>query len=630
MKKLKSIMSNKNLWLMAGGDIVLLVSAYVLSYLLRFEFQLSSLDAAVFKKSVIPIVACKLIFFYWFKLYRGMWRYTSISDLINIIKATLASSATIITGILILYRFQGFPRSVFVIDAVLTLIFISGFRLAVRLFFISDHNPLAIFRKNSEEKGLRLLIIGAGDAGEKMLREIRDNARLKYEIVGFLDDDSNKVGLLIHGVPVLGLIAEAREIVAKENIEEILIAISLATGKQMKRIVEICKQTKVKYKTIPGVGELIDGRVTIKSIRDVSYEDLLGREPVHLEKEKIGQYLEGKRVLITGAGGSIGSELCRQIARYNPASLILLDRTEKNLYDIEMDMWRDFSYIKYHPVLGDIRYKVEIEGIFEKYCPEVIFHAAAYKHVPMIELNPWEAVYNNILGTRNVVETAYDSEIERFVLVSTDKAVNPTNVMGASKRVTELIMQAHANTDPTKFMAVRFGNVVGSSGSVIPLFKKQIEHGGPVTVTHPEVTRYFMTIPESVQLILQAGAMGEGGEIFVLDMGTQVKIVDIAKDLIRLSGFEPERDIEIKFIGLRPGEKLYEELIVIGEEIAPTRHDKILILNRLTPDHLGKLEKNISELVKLADDRDADGIKKKLKEIVPEYVPQMTVHENIK
>lgn len=632
MKKLKAMRWNKNFWIMVSADIVLLVSAYVLSYLLRFEFQLSSLEAAVFKKSIFPIVACKLIFFYWFKLYRGMWRYTSISDLINIIKATLTSSATIITGILILYRFQGFPRSVFVIDAVLTLIFISGFRLAVRLFFISDHNPLSIFHKNSEEKGLRLLIIGAGDDGEKMLREIRDNARLKYEIVGFLDDDSNKVGLLIHGVPVLGLIAEAKEIVDRENIEEILIAISLATGKQMKRIVEICKQAKVKYKTIPGVGELIDGRVTIKSIRDVSYEDLLGREPVHLEKEKIGQYLEGKRVLITGAGGSIGSELCRQIARYNPASLILLDRTEKNLYDIEMDMWRDFSYIKYLPVLGDIRYKVEIEGIFEKYCPEVIFHAAAYKHVPMIEVNPWEAVYNNILGTRNVVETAYDSEIERFVLVSTDKAVNPTNVMGASKRVTELIMQAHANPGPARFMAVRFGNVVGSSGSVIPLFKKQIEHGGPVTVTHPEVTRYFMTIPESVQLILQAGAMGEGGEIFVLDMGTQVKIVDIAKDLIRLSGFEPERDIEIKFIGLRPGEKLYEELIVIGEEIAPTRHDKILILNRLTPGHLGKieLEKNISELVKLADDRDADGIKKKLKEIVPEYVPQMTVHENIK
>jgi len=613
---------NKNFWVMLTGDVFLLVAAYVLSYLLRFEFSLSTIDLAVLKKSIIPIVACKLIFFYWFKLYRGMWRYTSISDLINIIKATLVSSATIIAGILILFRFQGFPRSIFIIDAVLTLIFISGFRLIVRLC-LSSNNYRNIFNKNLEKKGLRLIIIGAGDAGEKMLREIRDNARLKYEIVGFLDDDSNKAGLLIHGVPVLGLIAEAKEIVDRENIEEILIAISFATGKQMKRIVEICKQAKVKYKTIPGVGELIDGRVTIKSIRDVSYVDLLGREPVHLEKEKIGQYLKGKRVLVTGGGGSIGSELCRQIAHYNPACLIILDRTEKNLYDIEMDMWRDFSYIKYIPVLGDIRHKVEIEGIFKKYIPDVVFHAAAYKHVPMIETNPWEAVYNNILGTRNVIETAHDSEIERFVLVSTDKAVNPTNVMGASKRVTELIMQAHANSGATKFMAVRFGNVVGSSGSVIPFFKKQIERGGPVTVTHPEVTRYFMTIPESVQLILQAGAMGEGGEIFVLDMGTQVKIVDIARDLIRLSGFEPERDIEIKFIGLRPGEKLYEELIVVGEEIDQTGHDKILILNHRGPDYLPKsdLDKKISELVKLADDRDAEGIKSKLKEIVPEYMP---------
>jgi len=613
---------NKNFWVMLTGDVFLLVAAYVLSYLLRFEFSLSTIDLAILKKSIIPIVVCKLIFFYLFKLYRGMWRYTSILDLINIIKATLVSSLTIIAVILILFRFQGFPRSIFIIDAVLTLIFISGFRLIVRLC-LSSNNYRNIFNKNLEKKGRRLIIIGAGDAGEKMLREIRDNARLKYEIVGFLDDDSNKAGLLIHGVPVLGSIAEAKEIVDRENIEEILIAISFATGKQMKRIVEICKQAKVKYKTIPGAGELIDGRVSVKSIRDVAYEDLLGREPVHLQKEKIGQYLKGKRVLITGGGGSIGSELCRQIAHYSPACLIILDRTEKNLYDIEMDMWRDFSYIKYFPVLGDIRHKVEIEGIFKKYIPDVVFHAAAYKHVPMIETNPWEAVYNNILGTKNVIETAHDSEIERFVLVSTDKAVNPTNVMGASKRVTELIMQAHANSGATKFMAVRFGNVVGSSGSVIPFFKKQIERGGPVTVTHPEVTRYFMTIPESVQLILQAGAMGEGGEIFVLDMGTQVKIVDIARDLIRLSGFEPERDIEIKFIGLRPGEKLYEELIVVGEEIDQTGHNKILILNHRGPDYLPKsdLDKKISELVKLADDRDAEGIKSKLKEIVPEYMP---------
>jgi FlaA1/EpsC-like NDP-sugar epimerase len=623
LKLIKAMKWNKNLWFMVGGDIVVLAASHVLAYLLRFEFSLSSFDISILKRSIIPSVGCKLIFFYWFKLYRGMWRYTSIADLINIIKATGVSTMTIMAAILILYRFQGYPRSVFLIDAVLTLIFISGFRLGVRLFFATSPNPLNIFRKDSEEKGRRLLIIGAGDAGEKMLREIRDNARLKYDIVGFLDDDPNKVGRLIHGVPVLGLVAEAKEIVSREKVEEILIAISSATGKDMKRIVEVCKQTKIRYKTIPGIGELIDGRVTVKSIRDVSYEDLLGREPVRLEKEKIGQYLEGKRVLITGAGGSIGSELCRQIARYNPASLILLDRTEKNLYDLEMDMWRHFLYIKYVPVLGDIRHKGEIKAIFEKYGPEVVFHAAAYKHVPMLEINPWEAIYNNILGSKNVLEIAHDSGLERFVLVSTDKAVNPTNVMGASKRVTELIMQAHVNSGPTKLMAVRFGNVVGSSGSVIPLFKKQIELGGPVTVTHPEVTRYFMTIPEAAQLILQAGTMGKGGEIFVLDMGTPVKIVDLARDLIRLSGFEPERDVEIKFIGLRLGEKLYEELIVVGEEIAPTSHDKILILNHSGPSQLEKneLEENICELVKLAEARDAAGIKNKLKEMVPEYQP---------
>lgn len=625
MERIKTMKRNINLWIMVSGDIVLLMTAYVLSFLLRFEFHLSSAELSIFGKSVIPIVACKLLFFYWFKLYRGMWRYTSITDLLNIIKAVLTSTLVIIATILMLQRFEGYPRSIFVIDAVLTLIFISGFRLAVRLFFATSHKHSlsAFLGKNSGEKGQKLLIIGAGDAGEKMLREIRDNTHLKYEIVGFLDDDPGKVGRSMHGVPVVGSISEVGEIVSRGHVEEILIAIPSATGKQMKSIVELCKQTKVKYKTIPGIGELIDGRVSVKSIRDVSYEDLLGREPVHLEKEKIGEYLEGKRVLITGAGGSIGSELCRQIARYNPASLIMLDRTEKNLYDIEMDMWRDFSYIKYVPVLGDIRHKVEMKGIFGRYRPQVVFHAAAYKHVPMVETNPWEAIYNNIVGTKNVVETAYDSGIERFVLVSTDKAVNPSNVMGASKRVTELVVQANVNPGSTKFMAVRFGNVVGSSGSVIPLFKKQIARGGPVTVTHPEVTRFFMTIPEAVQLILQAGAMGRGGEIFILDMGTPIKIADMARDLIRLSGFEPGKDIEIKFTGLRPGEKLYEELIVVGEEIARTSHEKILVLNHdgysITKDDL---ENSISQLLALAEARDAAGIKRKLKEIVPEYTPQ--------
>lgn len=609
---------------MLVGDIALLGISYVLAYGLRFEFHIPQNYIALLKKSIIPVVISKLLFFYWFKLYRGMWRYTSIADLLNIIKAVFISTMVVMVAILMFHRFEGYPRSVFVIDAILTLIFISGFRLAVRLVFAANGNPLPLMKKNGYHRDRRLLIIGAGSAGEKMLREIRDNARLEYGIIGFLDDDSNKIGRSIHGVSVLGVIDELKEIVIKKRIEEILIAIPSATGNQMKRIVELCKQAKVKYKTIPGIGELIDGRVSVKSIRDVSYEDLLGREPVHLEKEKIGRYLQEKRILITGAGGSIGSELCRQIARYNPGSLIMCDRTEKNLYDIEMDMWRNFSYIRYIPVLGDIRHKGEIKAIFEKYRPEVVFHAAAYKHVPMLEINPWEAIYNNILGSKNVIEVACDSGIERFVLVSTDKAVNPTNVMGASKRVTELLVQTHANPGLTRFMAVRFGNVVGSSGSVIPLFKRQIEQGGPVTVTHPEVTRYFMTIPEAVQLILQAGTMGKGAEVFILDMGTPVKIVDMARDLIKLSGLEPEKDIDIEFIGLRPGEKLYEELVVVGEEVAPTGHDKILVLKQNGSGLLTKndLEKSIQELVKLADARDAAGIKQKLREIVPEYTPQ--------
>ena len=608
---------------MLMGDVFFLSSSYVLGYMLRFEFHIPEPFFAIMQKTLIPIILFKIICFYAFKLYKGMWRYTGVADLLNIIRATVFTTMAIMIGVLIMNRFEGYPRSVFVIDAVLTLLFISGFRFAIRLSMASNGNPFSMLLGNGYKQGKRLLIIGAGSAGEKIMREIRDNARLDYRIVGFLDDNHNKLNRMIHGVPVLGKVDQVKEVAEKEGIEEILIAVPSATGRQMKGIVQLCEGTKITYKTIPGIGELINGRVSVKCIRDVSYEDLLGREPVRLEKERIGGYLEDRRVLVTGAGGSIGSELCRQIARYNPSSLVLLDRTEKNLYDIEMDMWRSFPYIKYSPVLGDIRHKDQMLKIFEEYRPEVVFHAAAYKHVPMMEIHPWEAVYNNILGTKHIVEIADYLGVKRFVLVSTDKAVNPANVMGATKRVTELLVQAHAKSRSTKFMAVRFGNVVGSSGSVIPLFKKQIEHGGPITVTHPEVTRYFMTIPEAVQLILQAGSMGKGGEVFILDMGVPVKIADIARDLIRLSGLEPDRDIEIKYIGLRPGEKLYEELVVVGEEIAATEHEKILVLRNGKHSMLSEdLETRISDLVELADAKDAFGLKKTLREIVPEYIPQ--------
>ena len=621
---MKKLIRNKNFWTILSIDTVLLFLAYYFSYFIRFEGKIPAFELANFTTTVWLIIPWKISCFMLFKVYRGMWRYSGIEDLLNLVKATFLSSCTIISAILFLYYFRGFPRSVFVIDAVLTLLLIGGLRLAIRLymqrpnFSKNKHQFLRLLGNKNNLK--RMIIIGAGDAGEKMLRELLDNPRLAYHIVGFLDDDYRKHGMQIHGVPVLGDVDDLASLVKHYEIDEILIAISSASGKEMRRVVDGCEATGVKFKTIPGIGELIDGRVSVKAIRDVAYEDLMGRQPIRMETEKIASYIKNESILVTGAGGSIGSELCRQIARFYPSSLILLDCTENNLYQIEMEFSGTYSHLKYIPVLGNILNQGLLDKTFQKYHPQVVFHAAAYKHVPMMELNPCEAVFTNIKGTQNLLGVAQNNGVERFVFVSTDKAVRPANVMGASKRVAELLIQAHSTRNHTRFMSVRFGNVIGSSGSVIPLFRKQIEKGGPVTITHPEITRFFMTIPEAAQLILQAGAMGEGGEIFILEMGTPIKILDLAKDLIRLSGFEPDRDIEIKFTGLRPGEKLYEELITEGEGIVPTRHEKILVL-RGEPCSLKWLSVKIEELRSLAEKQDAVGIIRKLKEILPEYQP---------
>lgn len=619
---MKYLLRNKHFWMILILDLGLLYFAYYSSYYIRFEGEFPPEHLASFKRTVWLIVPFKLGCFIIFGLYRGMWRYMSIPDLFNLIKATFVSSASIILAILFVHQFQGFARSVFIIDAALTVLFIGGARLIIRIFLtqVSPSNggfPLS-FLSGKAGGFKRLLIIGAGDAGEKMYRELRDNPKLDYHIMGFVDDDPKKVGMRIHGVPILGGVDELSRLVKKYEIDEILIAISSASGKEMRRIVDRCKSTGIRFKTIPGIGELIDGRVSIKTIRDVSFEDLMGRKPVRMEMEKIGGYIRGKSILVTGAGGSIGSELCRQIARFHPYPLIFFDCTENNLYQIEMEFSRDYPQVEYIPILANILDSSLLDNIFQTYHPQVIFHAAAYKHVPMMELNPREAVHNNIQGTQSLLEAAGHYGVERFVFVSTDKAVRPTNVMGASKRVGELLTQAYSKDDHGRFMSVRFGNVIGSSGSVIPLFQEQIKKGGPVTVTHPEVTRFFMTIPEAAQLILQAGAMGEGGEIFILDMGTPIKIVDLAKDLIRLSGFEPERDIEIQFTGLRPGEKLYEELITEGEGIVTTPHEKILVL-RGNSIHRDALLSKIYDLCRLAVEQDALKLKEMLKEIVPEY-----------
>jgi FlaA1/EpsC-like NDP-sugar epimerase len=456
-----------------------------------------------------------------------------------------------------------------------------------------------------------------------MCREIVENREIDCRVLAFLDDDPAKHGRSLHGVAVVGPVDDLRQLLQSSPVDEALIAIPSATGEQMRRIVDICRACEVKFKTLPGLWEIIDGRVSVKSVREVSYEDLLGRPQVRLDCASIAGYLAGKVVAVTGGGGSIGSELCRQIVGFGPSRLVIVDNGEANLHHIQMELQHERGFHACVPVLSRVQDKM-LDKVFERYKPEVVFHAAAYKHVPMMEWSPWEAVFNNVLGSMNAMNTAKRHRVRRFVLVSTDKAVRPTNVMGTSKRIAELLLQSMDPGD-TKFMAVRFGNVLGSSGSVIPLFRKQIEQGGPVTVTHPAVTRYFMSIPEAAKLILQAGALGTGGEVFLLKMGTPIRILDMALDLIRLSGKRPYHDIDVSFTGLRPGEKLFEELITGGEGNVATQHDKIIVLKpedgfRLTnPDFRAGLERRIKELMAAAFAFDGAGVRRKMREIVPEY-----------
>ena len=632
---MKQKIFDKHFFIVFGIDLVLLSLSITAAHLLRFEFDMSAWEWRLFFQILPIVLVSKIVVFYFFDLYSGMWRYTSIADLINIIKASCVSTLLVIFLILFSHnRFSGVPRSVFLIDWCFTILVISSFRMFIRVYFEQGDDSRStlkafkflfqyIFR--TQKGGKNLLIIGAGDGGEKIFREIRGNSQLMYNVIGFLDDNPSKFDRKIHGVPVLGKIDEIKTIVNLMGVDEALIAIPSANSMQMRRIVECCRNGDVDYKTIPGLGELINGRVTVNAIRDVAYRDLLGRDVIKLDTHEIGAYLERQHVLVTGAGGSIGSELCRQICRFQPRRIILLDMAETPLYEIEIELKRNFGKkgIEIIPVLGDIKDTAFLEKTFHSHQPQVVFHAAAYKHVPMLELQPWKAIENNVVGTNRLVEVVNKFETERFVFVSTDKAVRPTNVMGASKRMAEMIIQGQnaCGNSATRFLTVRFGNVVGSSGSVLPMFKKQISMGGPVTVTHPNVTRYFMTIPEACQLILQTGAMGNGGEIFILDMGTPIKIDEMARDLIRFSGFEPDVDIQIEYIGLRPGEKLHEELITEGEGILPTSHEKILVLKGIEC-NLDTIEKEIDALVESASQRDIESIKGRLHSAIPGYQPQ--------
>ena len=621
---------NKNFCIIFALDVFLFAISLFGAYLIRFDFNLSSplLRQA---NAILPVfIPVKSSVFFLFRAYKGMFRYAGIDDMRRLFLATCFSSTLLFTGFLIVNRFQGYSRGVFVLDFFLTLVLVGGFRIALRLTFEEYAKKRQIHEYGGEERfekrKKKLLIIGAGNTGEKILREIQNNHLLNYQVVGFLDDDPGKHKRAIHGVSVLGSSADLPSIVERYWVKDVLIAVPSATGAQMRKIIEICDKVGVKYQTVPGLAELIDGKVSVKNLRDVNYRDLLRREPVELDVGGIERYLKNKCVMVTGAGGSIGSELCRQIVRFMPDLLVLFDSSEPNLYSIQMELKHRVGYQRYATVLASVQDSPLVAKVMKRYRPDVIFHAAAYKHVPMLERNPWQAVTNNVKAGQVLMQSALENGVGHFVLVSTDKAVRPTNVMGASKRICELLLAAHMGNG-TRMMAVRFGNVVNSAGSVVPLFREQIAKGGPVTVTHPEITRFFMTIPEAAQLILQAGALGKGGEMFILDMGTPIKIVDMARDLIRLSGKEPETEIEIVFTGLRDGEKLYEELMDSGEGVVGTSHEKIMVLkakdawngHENQENYKEHLTEKLEQLYVLAADCDGCAIREKMKEIVPEY-----------
>ena len=623
---MRNLVRSRNFYLMLLLDASLVAGAYYLAFYLRFDGDIPEGFLWLFSRSVAPLVVLKILIFFAFGLYRGMWRFTGLNDLRNVVAASLAATMTMIVYFTLLGRALGFPRSVFVIDFVMTLMFVGGARVAVRLIMNRGSGlPEGLWGADRSRK--RIMIIGAGNTGEKVVREMMDSPAMKMRPVGFLDDDRGKLGKAIHGVPVKGVTTELGKF--QHEFDEVLIAIPSVKGPQMRAIVAACDKVGKRYRIVPNIGEVIGGQISIKTIRDVRYEDLLGREEVSLDSALLNRIYRGKRIMITGAGGSIGSELVRQAAKYQPAALGLVDFSEYNLFQVENDSRRRYEYIPVEAYLVDIRVERAVRRAFAAFKPDVVLHAAAYKHVPLQELNPREAIFNNVKGSRTLVRIAGENGVERFVLVSTDKAVRPTNVMGATKRVAEMFVECmnggggNANNGGTRcrFMAVRFGNVLGSSGSVIPIFQEQIAQRLPVTVTHPEVTRYFMSTSEAAQLILQAGAMGEGGEIFILDMGQPVRIADMARDLIRLHGLEPDRDIPLRFTGLRPGEKLYEELITEGEGIMTTRHEKIRVIRGRHADCVF-LNAQIDELIACAETYDIPAIKAKLQEIVPEYTPQ--------
>ncbi len=602
-------------------EIGLFAASAVVAFLLRFDFSVPPIYLRYLPYALAIWLPVKFVVFRAAKLDRGLWRYVSAIDLMRISVGNLIAS--VIGYILIrLLAPPGFPRSLYVLDLMVCLSSTSGFRLAAR----ATANVSSRVRSTTGTEK-RTFIYGAGDAGITLLREIRNNARLAYRVCGFIDDDPGKLGLRIAGVPVLGPGDKIKPLVARHRIAIILIAIPSSTGAEMTRILQLCHDAEVEFKTVPGLGEMIEERGLAGQIREVAVDDLLGRTPVHLEEDLIRSTLKDKVVLVTGAAGSIGFELCRQIARFHPAGIVGFEIAESSLFEIDREMHQSFPLVPFYSEIGSIQNRDRLDEVFGRYKPAVVYHAAAYKHVPLMETHAFEAIENNVFGTYNVAVAAANHGVADFLLISSDKAVRPTNVMGATKRIAELILLA-LQDGCTKYVAVRFGNVLGSNGSVIPIFKKQIAAGGPVTVTHPDMRRFFMTIPEACQLVLQALAIGKGGQICVLDMGQPVKIVDLARNLILLSGLRPEEDIKIEFTGMRPGEKLYEELSTLLEDTVPTKHDKIRIY---VGDGVPKEDMRtwLESLRKICETRDTGRLVVALKELVPDYSPSVHLLKRI-
>lgn len=600
-------------------DVMAVVAASFLALLVRFEFNVHSVENHYYNRiwQILPCMVVITVAIFWvFRLYNSLWLYAGATEMMYIVVACVVDTIVNMAVIYLVYRDVQvpMPRSFYLLMGLflLCIVFVGryGYR-AIR----------SIIRLQADVRSKEnVMVIGAGDAGNALIKEINNSQYINMRVVCVIDDAKNKVGSYIHGVRVAGTRDDIVSLSRELNVKEIIVAMPSASAAEVKKVLDICKQTGCELKRIPGMYQLVNGEVSISKLKEVDVNDLLGREPIRVDLDSIMDYVSGKVVLVTGGGGSIGSELCRQIAGHRPRQLLIIDIYENNAYDIQQELLHDFPDLNLVVLIASVRNTLRMDKIFENYRPDIVYHAAAHKHVPLMEDSPNEAIKNNVLGTWKVVQAADKWKVKRFVLISTDKAVNPTNIMGASKRICEMIIQTYNRRSETEFVAVRFGNVLGSNGSVIPLFKKQIAEGGPVTVTHPKIIRYFMTIPEAVSLVLQAGAYAKGGEIFILDMGEPVKIVDLAKNLILLSGHKPNEDIMITFTGLRPGEKLYEEMLMKEEGMQDTSNKLIHIGKPIEMDE----DRFMMQLEKLRDYvvMEPEDIRNWVREIVPTYVPK--------